>query len=80
MQHEHGEQWELIDSNARNVFTSCTPSMSTCITGINHYRQINRMTDKSNSTAACSACSDNEDWDHVVSREKSKDSREEWAK
>ena len=35
VQHKHGEQWGTIDTDARNVFTCCTPSMMKCIAGIN---------------------------------------------
>ena len=35
MKHKYGEQWNIIDTDARNIFASCTPSMIKCIGGIN---------------------------------------------
>ena len=37
VQHKYGNNWELIDVKARNVFACCTPSMIKCVAGINMY-------------------------------------------
>ena len=60
MQHKYGEQWELIDAQARNVFTSFTPSMIKWISVINHYRNMIRKIDKSNVTVLLPVRRENE--------------------
>ena len=50
------------------------------ISGINHYGKRIMTIDKDNTTAACHVCSENEDWEHVLSCAKNKDNREEWEK
>ena len=37
VKHKHGEQWGMIDVDARNFFTCCTPSLIKCIAGMNLY-------------------------------------------
>ena len=66
MQHKCGEKWELIDIEARNVFTRCTPSMIKCVAGINHYGKRIRTIDKENVTAEYTVCVENEYWKHAV--------------
>ena len=80
VQHKHGEQWDLIDVDARKVFANFTPSMIKDVTGINHYGERIKCIDKSNKTAACSSCSEIEDWDHVLLCEQNNNKRKEWEK
>ena len=37
MKNECGEQWDMTDVDARNVFTYCIPILIKCIPGINLY-------------------------------------------
>ena len=80
MKHKYGEQWNIIDTDARNVFASCTPSMIKCTAGINQYGERIKKIDKSNKTAVCPICGEIEDWDHVLLCEHNKNNREKWVK
>ena len=42
--------------------------------------RIIKKIEKSDKKAACPACGDTEDWDHVLLCEQNKNKREEWAK
>ena len=64
MQHENGEQLDLLDRHAKNFFIRCTPSMMKCVVGINHYGERIKCIDKINETAACPLCGEIEDWNH----------------
>ena len=50
MKYEYGEQWDVIDVDARNIFTYCTPSLIKCIAGVNLYRERIKTIDRSNKT------------------------------
>ena len=50
MKYKYGEQWDIIDADARNVFASCTPSMIKHIAGINYYRERIKRIEKSKIT------------------------------
>ena len=52
-QHDLDEKWELIDIDVINVLTSFAPSMIKYISGINHYGNMIRMVNKSNTTSVC---------------------------
>ena len=47
---------------------------------MNHYRERIKKIDKNSKTAVCPVCSEDEDWEHVILWEKSKENREEWEK
>ena len=49
---KHWEQWGLIDADATNVLTSCTPRMIKCIAGTNHCGERIKTIDKRNTTAS----------------------------
>ena len=80
MKHNHGEKWELIDIEARNVFKCCTPRMIKYITGVNTDGDRIRKIDKCNTTAVFLSCFENENWDYFIKSCKNKDNREEWGK
>ena len=56
IKHKHGEQCDIIDVDARNVFTCCTPSLIKCISGIKIYGERIKRIDKSNKTAEYPVC------------------------
>ena len=56
IQNKYGENWELIDIEARNVFIYCTPSMIKSIAGINTCVDRIKDIDKCNVTAAFPIC------------------------
>ena len=55
-QHEHGENCELIDVEATNVFACCTPIMIKSVAEINARGHRIKNTCKCNVTAACPMC------------------------
>ena len=75
MKHKYGEQWVTIETDARNVFTSCTLSMIKHIEGINDYGEIIKRIDKSNTTAVFSSCVEIEFWEpfYCVNRIRTED-------
>ena len=79
VKHRYGEQCDVIDIHARNIFASCTPSMIKCKEGINCYgERINRI-DKSNTISVCPSYGEIEDWEHILLCEQNKNQREEWV-
>ena len=48
-----------------------------CVAGTNNQGSRIMITDKRSTKEACFECSENEDWDRVMSCEKNKDNREE---
>ena len=78
VQHEHGENWELIDVEARNAFACCTPSTIKRVTGINMCGNRIKKIDKYNVTAACPMCFETENWERATKCSKNKDDRDEW--
>ena len=61
---------ELIDAEARNVFSCCAPSTIKCIAETNRYGNRIRMINKSDTTIVCPVCNENKDWDHTTLCEK----------
>ena len=80
MQHKYGEKCDVIDTEAKDLLSSSTSNMIKCTAGINHYGEILKKIDKHNKTAACPGCGADEDWEHVILCEKSKENREELMK
>ena len=66
LQHKHGEHWDLIDVDARNVFSYCNPSMLKCITGFNPHGKMIKKMNKYDATACCPLCGEEEDWEHII--------------
>ena len=52
MHHKYGDKWELIDIEARDIFSSSAPSMTKYAAGVNHHSKIIKHMDKKNTTAA----------------------------
>ena len=51
VQQKHGEQWDLIDTDARNIFGNFAPSVMNCVAGIKHYGERIEHIDDRNSKA-----------------------------
>ena len=62
------------------MFSSSTPSMIKCATGINIYGDRIKKIDKSNTKAFFPLCGADEDWEPVMLCEKNRENKEEWAK
>ena len=77
MKYEYGQQWDLVATDAKNFFTSWTPSMIKWIVGIHHYGERIKCAHKSNTTAACPVCGEIEDLDHFLLCENNGNKREE---
>ena len=56
VQHKHGENWELINIEARNVCACCTTRMIKCVAGINLHGNRIKDTNKCNITVVCQMC------------------------
>ena len=66
VKNKHGEQWDLVDADARNIFTSYAPNVIKCIAGTNQQGETIKCMWKSNKTSVCPSCSEIEDWNHVL--------------
>ena len=63
---EHGENWHLIDVEAREGFSSSTTSQMKCAAGLSVHGERAKNIDKSNTHARCPLCKSEESWDHVL--------------
>ena len=72
LHHKHREKWGLMGTEARNEFSSSTPSMINFEAGINHYRNRIKKIVESNAAVVCLRCGVNEDWEHVILCKKNK--------
>ena len=60
-----------------HAFSSITPSMTKCASGMTYFGERIKKIDKSNKTLACHMCDVDEDWEHVILCEKNKENNEE---
>ena len=66
LQHRCGEKWDLIETEARDSFSSSSTRMIKCAVGINHYRERINKIDKKSTTSAFHVCGTDEDWEHEI--------------
>ena len=77
-QDKHGENWHLIDIEAREGFASSTVSQIKCAAGLNVCGERAKDIDKSNARVCCPLCKSKESWEHVLLHRKLKKIREDW--
>ena len=78
--HKHVEQWDLVDIDARNVFTSYAPSMIKCILGLNQHGERIKCINMINKTAVCPLCGKIEYLNRILLCKNNRNNRREWLK
>ena len=56
LQHKHGEHWESMCVEAKNVFECCMPRIIKCVAGISMHSERNMKIDKCNITVVFPTC------------------------